>query len=84
MGPLSQDDTVHVYYYMYVHLPRFPVAVVVCDVLRSTNRKKVQRIILATFRVNSLHTLDMDNIVTNVAVEFVGEAISSDGRELCC
>ncbi len=31
---------------------RFPVAVVLCDVLKATNREKVQRIILATFRVS--------------------------------
>ena len=30
---------------------RFPVAVVLCDVLRATNREKVQRVIFATFRV---------------------------------
>ena len=31
--------------------PRHPVAAVLCDVLRATNREKVQRVILATFRV---------------------------------
>ena len=31
---------------------RFPVAVVLCDVLRATNREKVQRVIFATFRVH--------------------------------
>ena len=30
---------------------RYPVAAVMCDVLRATNRQKVQRVILATFRV---------------------------------
>ena len=30
---------------------RHPVAAVLCDVLRATNREKVQRVILATFRV---------------------------------
>ena len=32
-------------------LLRYPVAAVMCDVLRATNRQKVQRVILATFRV---------------------------------
>ena len=32
---------------------RYPVAVVLCDVLRATNRQKVQRVILATFRVRT-------------------------------
>ena len=30
---------------------RFPIAVVLCDVLRTTSRPKVQRVILATFKV---------------------------------
>ena len=34
--------------------PRYPVAVVLCDVLRSANREKVQRIILAMFRVSDM------------------------------
>jgi len=31
-------------------MKEYPVAVVLCDVLRATNRQKVQRVILATFR----------------------------------
>ena len=56
------------YIHMYMHIivtfitlciailtwPRYPVAVVLCDVLRSTNREKVQRIILAMFRVSDM------------------------------
>ena len=30
---------------------RYPLAAVLCDVLRATNREKVQRVIFATFRV---------------------------------
>ena len=33
---------------------RYPVAAVMCDVLRATNRQKVQRVILATFRVREV------------------------------
>ena len=37
--------------YLLTFLHRYPVAAVMCDVLRATNRQKVQRVILATFRV---------------------------------
>ena len=35
----------------YLHAYRYPLAAVLCDVLRATNREKVQRVIFATFRV---------------------------------
>ena len=62
-----------------------------CDVLRSTNREKVQRIILATFRVskkkNHYGIEAVSNYVhmcalTNISVEFIGKAVFSDSGEL--
>ena len=44
---------------MHVYIHRFPVAVVLCDVLRATNREKVQRVIFATFRVSLWYLLWM-------------------------
>ena len=53
---------------MLTDVSRFPVAVVLCDVLRSTNREKVQRIILATFRVSDKLKKDHYGVEAGISV----------------
>lgn len=62
---------------------RFPVAVVLSDVLKASSRPKVQRIILATFRVSGCG-LDAGHMTNEFLIESHWEIWSWNCRQVCC